>query len=243
MKMNIHTQEITDFIQTCQLKFDDLELDVSDLEDFIGFSSGFTPEPFIEIISEILNETNKLINPLGGYAVYDHVQVDTTNKQVIISDVIFKTRSVVTRQLDKATSIAVFACTAGAALSELAAEHNRKGNTIHAYMIDSLGSIAVERAMDIIQENLKTVMAERGLRITNRYSPGYCNWNIREQEKLFGLLPANFCGISLTESLLMKPIKSVSGVIGIGHEVTFDNYSCDLCKDKNCIYRNKGSRR
>jgi hypothetical protein len=78
-----------------------------------------------------------------------------------------------------------------------------------------------------------------GLHITNRYSPGYCDWDIREQKKLFELLPENFCGISLLDSMLMKPIKSISGFIGIGSNVTFNRYTCNYCKDRNCLYRNK----
>jgi cobalamin-dependent methionine synthase I len=93
--------------------------------------------------------------------------------------------------------------------------------------------------MDLIQHNLKVEMKGIGMGTTNRYSPGYCDWDITEQKKLFGLLPAVFCGISLTESMLMKPIKSISGIIGIGKEVSFKRYSCNYCKDNHCLYRNK----
>ena len=102
-----------------------------------------------------------------------------------------------------------------------------------------LGSIVVESAMDIIQEHLKLWMKEQGLKFTNRYSPGYCGWELKEQSKLFGLLPENFCGISLSDSMLMKPIKSVSGIIGIGENVIYDQYTCNYCRDVNCLYRGK----
>jgi hypothetical protein len=35
----------------------------------------------------------------------------------------------------------------------------------------------------------------------------------------------------------MEPVKSVSGVIGIGSEVKFRPYTCNKCDDTNCIYR------
>ncbi|MCK7538940.1 MAG: hypothetical protein MZV63_52410 [Marinilabiliales bacterium] len=47
--------------------------------------------------------------------------------------------------------------------------------------------------------------------ITNRFSPGYCGWDVAEQHKLFSFFKDNFCGITLTESALMNPVKSVSG--------------------------------
>ena len=81
-------------------------------------------------------------------------------------------------------------------------------------------------------------MREAGLKITNRYSPGYCGWDVSEQKKLFKILPEKFCGIELTDSCLMHPIKSVSGIIGIGKSVKFNEYTCNLCDEADCLYRN-----
>ncbi|MHB8579979.1 MAG: vitamin B12 dependent-methionine synthase activation domain-containing protein [Ignavibacteriaceae bacterium] len=80
-------------------------------------------------------------------------------------------------------------------------------------------------------------MLKRGMKITNRYSPGYCNWNVSEQHLFFSLLPQNFCGITLTESSLMLPVKSISGIIGIGSNVKYSKYFCDKCGVKDCTYR------
>jgi len=38
---------------------------------------------------------------------------------------------------------------------------------------------------------------------------------------------------------LMNPIKSVSGLIGIGRDVKYSPYQCNLCDSKNCIYHNR----
>ena len=74
-------------------------------------------------------------------------------------------------------------------------------------------------------------------RITNRYSPGYCGWQVAEQHKLFQLIPDNYCGIRLTESALMDPVKSVSGIIGIGENVKINPYTCRMCDMPDCVYR------
>jgi hypothetical protein len=75
------------------------------------------------------------------------------------------------------------------------------------------------------------------MKITNRYSPGYCDWNVGEQHKLFSFFPDNYCGIRLTPSALMDPVKSVSGIIGIGENVKRNDYTCRVCDMKDCIYR------
>jgi hypothetical protein len=114
----------------------------------------------------------------------------------------------------------------------------KEGELLEGYVFDVFGSLIVEEGMDRIQSFLKTKMQEEGLRITNRYSPGYCGWDVSEQKKLFGLLPKKFCGIELTDSCLMRPIKSVSGIIGVGKSVKFNEYSCNLCDEADCLYRN-----
>jgi hypothetical protein len=221
------------------LNFSDLKIESTTVENYIGFIPGSSPDPFPEIIAELLAKAEEKIKPTGGYVVFDDFHTDRASRSVTVNDVEFFTNNIVTRHLEKCTSAALFACTAGNEVIRWAATYNQQGNSIHAYIIDSIGSIAVESAMDIIQQQLKTEMQGKGMGITNRYSPGYCNWDTSEQEKLFGLLPTGFCGISLNESMLMKPIKSISGIIGIGKESAYKKYTCYYCKDTHCLYRNK----
>lgn len=135
--------------------------------------------------------------------------------------------------------MAVFVCTAGHELEAFSKKQMKIGNMPEGYIADIVGSLIVETAMDKIQENLRTDMQVQGLGITNRYSPGYCGWLVGEQQKLFSLLPENICNISLAESSLMHPIKSISGIIGIGNDVKLNPYTCKICDMKDCIYRNR----
>ena len=221
------------------LNFKDLSIDSALVEDYIGFIPENIPEPFPELIYEILSEAETRINPTGGYVIFSDLFIDNSAKRIGLGDTTFATGPIVTKHLEKSSSVAVFACTVGKEVSEWAASIHKKGNSVLSYLIDSLGSIAVESAMDQIQAKLKENMAKKGLLITNRYSPGYCGWDTQEQKHLFGLLPEKFCGISLTESMLMKPIKSVSWMVGIGREVRHRKYSCNFCNDTHCVYRNK----
>jgi len=235
----IQMQQIGEVLKSYRMEFSELAIESTIVEDYIGFIPGSAPEPFPEIITEMLAGIARLVQPAGGFALFDNIYIDKVNKQVTLQDVVFNTHAIVTKRLDKSEFCAVFACTAGDEITRMASAYNKKGQAVYAYIIDSLGSIVVERAMDVIYQRLKSLMNERGLNLTNRYNPGYCDWDIREQKKLFGLLPVGFCGISLTDSMLMQPIKSVSGIIGIGKEVTYDQYTCNYCKDVNCLYRGK----
>ncbi|MDR1763746.1 MAG: hypothetical protein LBR64_07345 [Dysgonamonadaceae bacterium] len=139
--------------------------------------------------------------------------------------------------LKGASLLALFVCTAGNLFTRLTEQFNAENNLLEAYIVDVIGSLTVEKAMDEIQAELESEMLRLGLKITNRYSPGYCNWPLSGQKELFeaiGNIPVN---ISLSEYCLMSPIKSVSGIIGIGKDVKKSEYACAVCGDKTCIYR------
>jgi hypothetical protein len=115
----------------------------------------------------------------------------------------------------------------------------KDGDLLTGYIYDVAGSVIVDAAADFMQNELELSVNLSGKKITNRYSPGYCGWYVAEQHKLFQLVPDNYCGIRLTESALMDPVKSISGIIGIGANVKMNPYTCGLCEMKNCVYRKK----
>ena len=107
---------------------------------------------------------------------------------------------------------------------------------VKIYIADSLGSIIAEKTADCMEVALAEYIREKNWKHTNRYSPGYCGWHVSEQQKLFPLFPvAAPCGIRLTDSSLMVPIKSVSGVIGTGTNVRKLNTLADCAPMKTVI--------
>ena len=111
---------------------------------------------------------------------------------------------------------------------------------VRIFITNSIGSIIAEKAADAMEEALQAFIDKTGWKHTNRFSPGYCGWHVSEQQRLFSLFPtANPCGIRLTDSSLMIPIKSVSGIIGIGKNVRHLDYSCGLCDYSKCYKKRR----
>jgi hypothetical protein len=98
-----------------------------------------------------------------------------------------------------------------------------------------IGSIAADKTAELIQKELEIRCRQNGLSISDRFSPGYCEWSVSEQKLLFDLFPPKTFGIELTESSLMNPVKSVSGIIGIGKSLSQKGYQCQWCNDKDCF--------
>ena len=208
-------------------------------KDFYETSGASVPsyEPFLSELEEVIAIGKNISMARSLFTISDTVSVG--RKDFSIDNVLFYCGSKIARQLKNAEQIIVFVCTSGHGITQQYKEYINKNELVKAYFVDMLGNIIVEKAMDIIQEHISGEMKTRGMNITNRYSPGYCNWNTNEQAKIFSILPDNPCGVKLTQSSLMIPSKSISGVIGCGKNVRYTAYGCQLCELEMCIYRKK----
>ncbi len=218
--------------------FGDLDINRNSIASVMGYQPNSINAQVEADIDEVMSNGEELCRMEGGYIIYESIVFDKENFQLSIDNQPLNIQRNVFQQIKKTEKVAVFVCTAGREISIRSKKFMKEGDLLKGYVYDTFGSIAVEAAMDLIQETLSRKMLITGMNITNRYSPGYCGWNITEQKKLFSLLPVKFCGIELTDTCLMLPIKSVSGIIGIGRDVKFNAYTCNLCDMQNCLYRN-----
>lgn len=222
---------------TFQFDFTDLKISVLQIEGVIGYKEGEDREIVTELIEEILKEAQQICNIRAQYIIFDDIKFDKDNKSLELNNISFNIKNIIFGQIKKSDSVALFLCTAGEEIGILSRKAMKEKDLMKGYLYDVVGSEIVEAAADMMQNELEKAMLSSGRKITNRYSPGYCGWDVAEQHKLFQLVPDNFCGIRLTESALMDPVKSVSGVIGIGKDVRLNPYTCSMCDLKDCIYR------
>ncbi|MDZ7604497.1 MAG: vitamin B12 dependent-methionine synthase activation domain-containing protein [Cyclobacteriaceae bacterium] len=226
-------------LQEYRYRFDDLDISAGIIEKFMGYEPGHSPEPIPDLIHEVFTVAHDHCDIRGGYVIKDDINLLKDEQLLHINGVEFDIKRIISGQLRKIDQIALFACTAGQGIGDFSKQLMHEGDFVKGYIVDVVGSEIVESAMDKIQDDLEQQMESTGLHITDRYSPGYCGWSVGEQHKLFSFFPRGFCGITLTPSSLMEPIKSVSGIIGIGENVRRKGYVCNMCEMVNCIYREK----
>jgi Vitamin B12 dependent methionine synthase, activation domain len=222
---------------TYQFDFKDLKLDSSMIETVLGYKDGEDSEFVVGLIEDTLKESEEITNIKAQYMIFDNVRFDADKKSVEIDSINFQINKIIFGQLKKSDSVAIFLCTAGGEIGVRSRKAMVERDFLKGYIYDVIGSEIVEATADLFQADLEKNMLEKGKRITNRYSPGYCSWDVAEQHKLFQLIPDNFCGIRLTPSALMDPVKSISGIVGIGKNVRFNPYTCRLCSQVDCVYR------
>jgi len=203
----------------------------------LGMTFADADNYLIELIDRFTKECIQLLRPQTCYSVYSNLNFELKQYQVIVSDQVFETGKTVTQLLKKSEKIVLFACTSGSEVSEYSKKLMSEGHSLEGLLVDLIGSELAESIADYLHDFIEAEFGRLGLKVTNRFSPGYCNWPVSEQHKLFSLLPVNSCGIQLTASSLMIPIKSVSGIIGVGSHVKRVAYKCHVCNDKKCILR------
>jgi hypothetical protein len=195
-------------------------------------------DPYLlNLIGEFISQAEEIFSPRAGYILDDKLNFDFIFFKTIVSGTELNTGKIVNSLLKRSKAIVLFSCTCGHEIEKLSKEFMKNGHGLEGFIVDLIGSELAESVAEYLHDYIETNLSGIGYGVTNRFSPGYCNWPVSDQYKLFSLLKENNCGIELTPSSLMLPVKSVSGIIGIGPEVKRADYKCRICHDENCIMR------
>lgn len=220
---------------TCS--FADLPVDLKELYTLMGYGNREPAESIQWIIQEMLKELEQICIPSYGFTIYSGGRKD--KEHIWIGEKILNTGLIITSALREADHFALFTATIGENFDRYVHTLQEKDDMVKAFIADSLGSVLVEACTSLLMKELEKRMKTLGLQTSNNYSPGYCDWKLIEQETLFSFLPPNFCGITLTSSFLMLPVKSVSGIVGISKNIRKRAYGCEICNMKNCVKKKK----
>jgi hypothetical protein len=141
-----------------------------------------------------------------------------------------------------AYNLFLFALTVGSEIVETINDLFNKKDFAPGAMLDSVASMAADKSVEILETLLYNNLSEKNITkhgsIVLGYSPGYCGWDLSGQKKLFGHLNPAEIGITLNDSYLMSPLKSVSGVLVHGdkeiHVFESSFTFCSYCKNQTC---------
>ncbi len=193
-----------------------------------------TPETEIcDMVEELLSEAASITRPRCSFKIVDKCTIN--REAVTAGEVEFEVGLTIAGLLRRSESLVFFVATAGEEYQKWHDEVTAQGDALKLFIVDSLGSVIAESAGDYMEACLEKQIS--ALKHTNRFSPGYCAWDITEQRKLFNLMSDNTCGVKINDVCLMHPIKSISGVIGVGENVITKKYGCAICKRTDCYLR------
>ena len=192
------------------------------------------PGRISSLIDEYAENAYQLIEPSYSCVIRD-IKLVQGSSVFIEGSIIFESQ-VITQLLKQCEKVAVFLVTIGNHLEEMTYRLAEDGFILQATVLDAIGSVAAEKVADFVQSRVGEVVRAQGLCISQRFSPGYCDWNIGQQKIVFRAVNGDTAGIQLTDRCLMIPQKSLSGIIGIGpSNGNVENYNpCKTCNKYDC---------
>jgi hypothetical protein len=147
---------------------------------------------------------------------------------------------VVGRVYPRAQALALYVATLGEPLPARIRQLFDDDALAQAWMLDAVASAGADLLADRLAERYRQGLVGRGMdgvRVLP-YSPGYCGWPTTGQRPLFDALRPEDIGVTLNDSCLMSPIKTVSGVLvaapGEAHKFRPDFPFCDDCQTREC---------
>ena len=182
----------------------------------------------IESIKKLVGLATNLITPKAAYKV-SYVE-DKKDIRVNIEGVEFESK-VLRKNLDKIGKVFPYIITIGKNLENRAASAK---DLLEQFYLEEIADLALEYTLKKLERYLQEKYKPGQL---SRMSPGSLkDWPITEQRKLFSLFgdTQKIVGVSLTDSYLMIPRKSISGIL-FPTEIKF--YSCKLCPRERCERR------
>ena len=144
------------------------------------------------------------------------------------------------RNLCGCRRVVLFAATLGIGPDRLIA---RAGVNSPSDMViyQAAAAAMIESYCDRKNEEIRCMAEEKGLFCRPRFSPGYGDFALEYQRELLQVLgAAKRIGITLTDSLLMMPSKSVTALIGLSEQDKADgSVKCMSCEKKDCVFRSE----
>ena len=175
----------------------------------------------LELIRSCIDEVRQKLSYKVCYSEFD-MPVKTESKMLL-------------KNLEGCSTVIVFAATIGVEIDRLISRYGRISPS-RALIMQAIGTERIEALCD---EFCKSLENERNITLSPRFSPGYGDLPIECQKDIFNILDCSRkIGVTLSDSFLMSPSKSVTAFVGIRNTKTkkIEN-KCSLCEKTDCSFR------
>lgn len=202
---------------------------------YLGYKNGTVPDQNLtDLIAQCKQELEQAASPRVIWREYplciqDH-SIDMTCLQT-------QSKSL-ERNLKDCERVLLFAATLGSRVDVLLHRYNMIQMS-KAVVMQAASVAMLETFCDEQNQKLKEEYEEKGWYLRPRFSPGYGDFSLECQRQIAPALELNKrIGVTLTDSLLMAPSKSVTAVIGVSRlPRNCTVQGCEACAKRDCAYR------
>ncbi len=177
---------------------------------------------------------------LAGRVCYEEFPVSATVDGLDLGFAVTESKDLA-RHLEGCHRVILMAATVGLGIDRLITKY-AKLSPAKALVLQAIGAERIEALCDLFCEDLQAEYGNRGLALTGRFSPGYGDLPLALQRKVFAALNCEkHMGLTLNDSLLMAPSKSVTALMGVAQADTRKAFTtcgaCELCGNLDCTFR------
>jgi hypothetical protein len=192
---------------------DELEIKVQEVTRYLGYGGNPAEGEDLKLIERKIAEVKKIMAPKACYARY---RIDNDEEKCVLTFPYGETKSkVLSKHLSGCDEVFIFAATIGAVFDRML-QRARFLSMSETAVMQAVGAAAVETVCDSVNEMLEQKVTEESKYLRARFSPGYGDFELANQRGIFSVLnPAKHAGITLMDTMIMAPEKSVTAVIGI----------------------------
>ena len=204
---------------------------------YLGYRGQELSNEILKMIDEIAGEAEKAATP-RHCTVSDELCRDGGELFLKSSGMALEGQSI-KNHLKNCDKVILLAATLGIETDRLIRMYEARDMT-RAVIFDACASALIETCCDGICTSLEREAGKEGLYPTKRFSPGYGDMPLSAQPGLIRVLDAQRkIGLTLSDSLIMLPRKSVTAIIGLSRErQSCGGYGCDMCSmNKTCPNR------
>lgn len=180
---------------------------------YLGYRASSPDEAVRALVTESVSDLIRDSSPKAMYALFPVSAKD--------GDVDFGFASIhapsLSRHLEGCVSCVIFAATLGSGADMLIRRASRTSE-VRAMIYQSAATELIEAYCDRLNAHVVSSLERDGMRAVTRFSPGYGDFPLEFQNDIFRVLDCKRIGLSLTDSLMMIPSKSVTAVIGVKPE-------------------------
>ncbi len=195
-----------------------------------------------KMIEEACEDALLLAKPRSIWQLYDY---DCQNRTILSSPPFPIRGKVIEKHLSGCDQVILLAATIGEEIEAEVTRRFEKGTYASSVLLDAAATTAVEQTADALEKAILPDFVRKGYTARWRFSPGYGDWPLEHQPEMIRLSHAEQIGITLSESLMLIPRKSITAVIGLvknteekkSEAVTHPFERCVTCSRTDCPSR------
>ena len=184
---------------------------------YLGYRRATPPDADVSALMQ--KAASEMLAAMKPQAVFEIFPItfgqlsQTLAPEVSFADVTLHSRDLA-RNLAGCKRVALLAATIGPQVDALIRRHSSL-DPVYASILQATGAMFIEELVDLVNEEIKKIAVAEGLKTKPRYSPGFGDVPLQVQKDFFRLLPCTRIGLTLMDTLIMAPEKSVTAFVGI----------------------------